>query len=69
MSRRHARIVVSSEGAVLEDLGSKNGTYLRGRRVVAPSDLVDGDEVCVGPVVLVFHALRGGGSTETDDLR
>lgn len=69
VSRRHARIVVSSGRAVLEDLGSKNGTYLRGQRIEAPSDLVDGDEICVGPVVLVYHALRGSGSTETDDLR
>ena len=29
VSRRHAVIVVSADGATLEDLGSKNGTYLR----------------------------------------
>jgi pSer/pThr/pTyr-binding forkhead associated (FHA) protein len=30
VSRRHARIVVSGGTATLEDLGSKNGTFLRG---------------------------------------
>jgi pSer/pThr/pTyr-binding forkhead associated (FHA) protein len=29
---------------MLEDLGSRNGTYLRGQRVRGPSGLVDGDE-------------------------
>lgn len=35
VSRRHLRVVVSSEGLVLEDLGSTNGTYLlpEGRRI------------------------------------
>lgn len=55
VSRRHARIVVTGGRAVLEDLGSKNGTYLRGRRVQAPVELVDGDEVIFGRVVVVFQ--------------
>ncbi len=35
VSRRHLRVVVSSEGLILEDLGSTNGTYLLpdGRRI------------------------------------
>ena len=33
VSRRHACIVVDTSGAVLEDLGSKNGTLVRGRRI------------------------------------
>ena len=35
VSRRHARILVSAEGAPLEDLGSKNGTFLCGQRLTA----------------------------------
>ena len=31
VSRRHAQIRVAEGAAILEDLGSKNGTYLRGR--------------------------------------
>src|SRR5687767_1206215 len=44
VSRHHARIVVSQNEATLEDLGSKNGTYLRGARVTA-ARLADGDEI------------------------
>ncbi len=35
VSRRHARIVVSSNTAILEDLGSRNGTYIiKGKEAV-----------------------------------
>jgi DNA-binding winged helix-turn-helix (wHTH) protein len=55
VSRRHARIWVSRGGAVLEDLGSKNGTSLRGRSVTSQVALADGDEIRVGSVVLRFR--------------
>jgi pSer/pThr/pTyr-binding forkhead associated (FHA) protein len=45
VSRRHARIVVTEGTAVLEDLGSKNGTHLNGVRLTAPVTLADGDEI------------------------
>ena len=65
VSRHHARIVVSPEGARIEDLGSRNGTYVRGRRVDGPSTLADGDEILIGPVLMIFR-LGDAGSTETD---
>jgi DNA-binding winged helix-turn-helix (wHTH) protein len=65
VSRHHARIVVDGERTVLEDLGSKNGTFLRGQRINGPSELVDGDEICIGPVVLVFRTSQGDGTTQT----
>ena len=65
VSRRHARIVVDERGAVLEDLGSKNGTYLRGKRIEAPSKLVDEDRVKVGPASMVFRVFRETASTAT----
>ena len=40
-----ARIRVSDDSATIEDLGSKNGTYLRGERLAEPSALQDGDEI------------------------
>ena len=66
VSRRHARIIVSGGRAVIEDLGSKNGTFLRGQRIAAPAELTDGDEICVGPVLMIFRAFRG--ATTTDSL-
>jgi DNA-binding winged helix-turn-helix (wHTH) protein len=64
VSRRHARIVVTNGRAVLEDLGSKNGTFLRGARVTQPTELVDGDEIWAGSLVLVFRNSLGD-TTET----
>lgn len=66
VSRRHARILVTGNRAVLEDLGSKNGTYVRGRRIDAPTPLNDGDEIRVGSAGIVFHVFSGRTSTRTD---
>jgi DNA-binding winged helix-turn-helix (wHTH) protein len=65
VSRRHARIRVAKGEAVLEDLGSKNGTYVGDRRVEGPTALADGDEIRLGSVVFVFRARPAAGSTET----
>jgi DNA-binding winged helix-turn-helix (wHTH) protein len=65
ISRRHARIVISGGAATLEDLGSKNGTWLKGRRVEGRVGLADGDEIRLGSVPLVFRAAPAA-STETD---
>jgi DNA-binding winged helix-turn-helix (wHTH) protein len=65
VSRRHARLVVSGDTAIIEDLGSKNGTFVNGSRVTGPTRLVDGDEVRVGTVDLLFRSVSNEGSTET----
>ncbi len=65
VSRRHARIVVTEGSAVLEDLGSKNGTRLRGVKLTAPVALADGDEIWLGQVPLTFRVLAAGGPTRT----
>jgi predicted component of type VI protein secretion system len=44
-SRHHARITQTEDGYVLEDLGSKNGTFLNGQPLTAPMVLRDGDEI------------------------
>jgi serine phosphatase RsbU (regulator of sigma subunit) len=54
LSRNHARILADGQGYLLEDSGSRNGTYLNGRPVTAPARLADGDEIRVGDVVLRF---------------
>src|SRR4026209_813920 len=47
ISRFHARITPTTEGMILEDLGSKNGTHLNGIPLTAPVVLQDGDLVSV----------------------
>jgi DNA-binding winged helix-turn-helix (wHTH) protein len=48
VSRRHARIIVVSGAATIEDLGSTNGTHVKGRRISAPTRLDPGDELALG---------------------
>lgn len=63
VSRRHARIVVSGDRATVEDLGSKNGTQVRGERISGVVELADGDEIRIGAVVLSFRMPTRPGST------
>ena len=65
VSRHHARILVAGETATLEDLGSKNGTFLKGKPVTAPRALGDGDRVRIGTVEMTFRRYEGGISTES----
>jgi len=45
VSREHARISMSDDGPTLEDLGSKNGTFLNGKPVTDLKFLEDGDVI------------------------
>ena len=47
ISRYHARITPTSEGVIVEDLGSKNGTHLNGKPLPGPMVLQDGDIVSI----------------------
>src|SRR5262245_13011143 len=66
VSRHHARIVIDAAGATLEDLGSKNGTYLAERRLPGPATLQDGDTLRLGRHLLVFRSSQPATSTLTD---
>jgi hypothetical protein len=50
VSRIHARLTVTPEGILLEDLGSKNGTFSNGELIIDPVILKDGDEIQVAMV-------------------
>ena len=54
VSRHHAQVRVTAEAAFVEDLGSRNGTWLRGERIEAVSEIQPGDTVRVGPEVIQF---------------
>ncbi len=45
VSRFHARLTVLAEGVSLEDLGSKNGTFLNGQKITKPEIINDGDTI------------------------
>jgi len=65
VSRRHARIVVSAGQATIEDLHSKNGTTVSGRRIDGPTPLQGGDQIELGSVLMTFRVFHATGSTET----
>ena len=64
VSRHHARILLSKGEATLEDLGSKNGTYLQQQRITS-ARLLDGDEIRLGTASLTFRIEPPLGPTET----
>jgi DNA-binding winged helix-turn-helix (wHTH) protein len=66
ISRHHACIRVAGGEAFIEDLGSKNGTFLRGQAVTAPCRLDDGDQIRLGSVLITFRIPAPAGSTETE---
>jgi DNA-binding winged helix-turn-helix (wHTH) protein len=55
VSRNHARIEIGGGHATLEDLGSHNGTFVRGTRISAPVALASGDDIRLGTVEFVFR--------------
>ncbi|HEX4441728.1 MAG TPA: FHA domain-containing protein [Thermoanaerobaculia bacterium] len=65
VSRRHARVMVASGLATLEDLGSKNGTFVNGIRLASPIALRDGDELRIGNVPMTLKVYTKPSSTET----
>jgi pSer/pThr/pTyr-binding forkhead associated (FHA) protein len=65
VSRRHACVRVADSGVTIEDLGSKNGTYVGEQPIDGPVALHDGDRVTIGPVLLIFRALGVDPTTST----
>jgi DNA-binding winged helix-turn-helix (wHTH) protein len=66
VSRRHARVTLSAETGTIEDIGSKNGTYVNDIRVTTPTTIADGDTIRVGS--LVFTLRFAGRSTSTQTM-
>ena len=67
VSSRHAAIMRRPDGFVLQDLGSKNGTYVNGDRITGDRVLKDGDVIgfgAKGPAV-EFHAVTDGDEAAT----
>jgi DNA-binding winged helix-turn-helix (wHTH) protein len=66
ISRQHARITIRNDRVTIEDLGSKNGTYVQGRRIEGAQELNDGDEIRLSRELLVVLKAEARGSTLTD---
>lgn len=55
VSRRHARLVEQREGYVIEDLGSTNGTFVNGQRLMGPHLLRPGEVVMFGENIRLLY--------------
>jgi DNA-binding winged helix-turn-helix (wHTH) protein len=63
VSRRHACVTIEGVRSTLEDLGSRNGTFLGGRRLTASAPLADGAEILVGSELLTYWSAADGTTT------
>jgi DNA-binding winged helix-turn-helix (wHTH) protein len=65
ISRHHARIRVTAGSATIEDLGSKNGTFVHDQRVDAPVALSNGDPIRLGAMEVTVRLLGDATTTVT----
>ena len=67
VSRRHARVLSDGLVVYLEDMGSANGTFLNGERLVSPRQLQEGDKITLGTATVVKFTYQD--KTDTDFQR
>ena len=65
VSRQHARVTIADGRAVIEDLGSKNGTWVGPVKVTGPTPASSGDEIRLGSAVVTIHTSASALTTET----
>jgi len=64
VSRRHARVTPTTGGVVVEDLGSRNGTFVNGDEIHSPAYLAPGSQLLIGVTLLELRtAAAAAGST------
>ncbi len=68
ISRHHCMIRVAPDGAMLVDLGSSNGTYLNGQRVLSQAPLQGGEELRLGESTFLVDLGAGSGAPEADPM-
>jgi len=64
VSRRHALVSIGQGGAAIEDLGSRNGTFVDGRRIEEPTSLHQRAVIGAGPIAMTFEVLLAPLSTK-----
>ena len=65
VSKEHGELFLRGGALHVRDLGSKNGTFVNGTRVIEPMPLRDGDEIRLGRAVVVLRFSSGMTVTPT----
>ena len=65
VSRHHGKLTVEGPRLFCEDLGSKNGTWVRSQRAAERLEVFDGDEIRLGSVIVIARLEPERRSTET----
>lgn len=65
LSRRHARIFNTGEGWRIEDLGSRNGTYVNGRQVGEPAAIQAGDVIALSASLIKVESVPDANTPST----
>lgn len=70
VSRKHARISYASDGWIVEDLGSRNGTHVDGKPISPARPLSEGNMISVGACHVTFaQSLSAGFASRGDPAR
>lgn len=63
VSRRHAVITISGRKTTIEDLASKNGTFIDGVKLEGSAPLREGQNIVLGDAAIAFRSSAAAGST------
>ena len=66
LSREHARLIPAGTGWVVEDLGSRNGSFLNGNRIAGRLPLTVGDVLAMGGTTLTLEHIEPARTDEVD---
>ncbi|MBI3462318.1 MAG: SpoIIE family protein phosphatase [Planctomycetes bacterium] len=56
VSRQHAQILRDGESHTIEDMNSRNGTYVNGNRITGPAQLADDARIKICDYLFAFHS-------------
>ena len=69
VSRKHAAITIRENSVTLEDLDSKNGTYVEGVKLTGSASIRDGQTFVLGDASILFRRSRGGSTATISRLK
>ena len=67
VSRKHCAVIVGPAAVWVEDLGSRNGTYVDGTRITAKTQVADGAIIRVGSLELKVSCVDAAAKAGSDD--